>query len=163
MPGKMTVWGVGRFMIFVSLGWLGLAILAARAWPETFGMPFLPPAVTFIIGGLLLAVGVPLWLWCAAIVLKGFPQGRLFTSGPYACMRHPLYAAFILFLLPGGAFLGRSWPGLLAPLLMYILFRFRIHGEEDFLLQTFGEEYARYRSQVRPILPGRPYRKPQEP
>jgi len=159
MAREMTIWGVGRLILFSSLAWLGAAIALTRLFPGLFLMDFLPPFVFLVAGLFLLGVGVMLWIWSLSTLFDGFSQGRLLIDGPYAYMRHPLYSAFILFIFPGTGFIFSSWLVLTTGLFAFILFKIFIGREEDYLEQKFGRQYREYANMVRPLLPGAPYAK----
>lgn len=97
--------------------------------------------------------GAALWLAAAYTVTKGFAEGRLVTTGVFAILRNPLYAAFILFIVPAFSFLLDSWLILLVSLVMYIIFRKYIAKEEEFLSEKFGQAFFDYRSRVSRIIP----------
>ncbi len=69
------------------------------------------------------------------------PDHRLVTRGPYARIRHPLYAAtFVMYL--GAALMLGSVLGLLAlPLYVVPRYWFVARYEDDLLAAEFGEEY----------------------
>ena len=77
---------------------------------------------------------------------------RLADSGPYARVRHPQYAAFILILL--GFLL--QWPTLptlvMFPVLVLMYVRLARREERDALAEL-GESYARYAAQTPAFLP----------
>lgn len=67
----------------------------------------------------------------------------LATSGPYARIRHPQYAAFVIIMF--GFLL--QWPTLLTLLMFPILVVVYMHlarSEEQWALAQFGDEYRRY-------------------
>ncbi len=68
---------------------------------------------------------------------------RLAMTGPYAHMRHPQYAGFVLIM--AGFLL--QWPTILTlamfPILVWMYVRLA-RSEEREALATFGDEYARY-------------------
>jgi len=76
----------------------------------------------------------------------------LATTGPYAYVRHPQYAGFILIML-GFLF---QWPTLLTlamfPILVWMYVRLAKHEERD-ALAAFGDEYRRYVDRVPAFLP----------
>jgi protein-S-isoprenylcysteine O-methyltransferase Ste14 len=154
MSIKMSIWGVGRQILFSSLAWLGLTIALTRLFPGLFLMDFLPPFVFLVPGLLLLGAGVMLWIWSLSALYDGFSQGLLLKDGPYAYMRHPLYSAFILFIFPGLGFLFQSWLVLTTGLFAFILFRLFIGREEEYLEEKFGKQYREYSSTVRSLFPG---------
>jgi YVTN family beta-propeller protein len=79
-------------------------------------------------------------------------EGRLATTGVYARMRHPQYAAFILIMF--GFLL--QWPTLLTlvmfPVLVVMYVRLARREEQDALHQ-FGEAYRRYMATTPAWLP----------
>jgi protein-S-isoprenylcysteine O-methyltransferase Ste14 len=75
------------------------------------------------------------------------------STGPYAYVRHPMYAGALLLLLATPVALG-SWWGLLAwfPMLAVIIWRLR---DEEMYLDRNLRGYAEYRAKVRSrLLPG---------
>lgn len=79
-------------------------------------------------------------------------QGRLATSGPYARIRHPQYAGFILVM---AGFLVQ-WPTLLTlamfPLLVWMYVRLA-RAEEHESHKSFGEEWERYALEIPAFVP----------
>jgi protein-S-isoprenylcysteine O-methyltransferase Ste14 len=69
------------------------------------------------------------------------------STGPYRYVRHPLYAAFILFVLGTSLLLG-SWYGILAGLIQVVILARRAVLEERMLREKL-EGYARYMDQVK--------------
>lgn len=78
--------------------------------------------------------------------------GSLATSGPYDYVRHPQYSGFILVLV-GFLF---QWPTLLTlamfPVLVWMYVRLA-RAEERETLETFGQEYEKYRMRVPGFIP----------
>jgi protein-S-isoprenylcysteine O-methyltransferase Ste14 len=72
---------------------------------------------------------------------------RVISTGPYAVVRHPLYAAVLIFL-PGNALLLGSWYGLAASLVLAggIVFRTAMEDRE---LRRGLEGYREYAARVR--------------
>ena len=46
-----------------------------------------------------------------------------------------------------------TWVGLLVPLLMYVALLGLARGEERWLLDTFGDDYRRYRARTPAVFP----------
>jgi protein-S-isoprenylcysteine O-methyltransferase Ste14 len=79
-------------------------------------------------------------------------EGRLAVNGPYARIRHPQYAGFVLVML---GFLVQ-WPTLLTlsmfPVLVWMYVRLAREEERD-ALARFGADYADYARHVPPFVP----------
>jgi protein-S-isoprenylcysteine O-methyltransferase Ste14 len=105
-------------------------------------------------GGLLAAAGAALRAWGAGHLVK---TDRLVVSGPYAYLRHPLYAGTLLAALGLGAAAGPRALGLVAAafgpffLLYYLPYKDRIEGAR--LERRYGEAYAAWRRAVPALLP----------
>jgi protein-S-isoprenylcysteine O-methyltransferase Ste14 len=145
--------GVGPRMGLAWMPWL-LAAIGLRLWlPGLSAIPVIPVAVQLALGAVLLGLGLAFWAWSAAYFLRHFFAGRLLTSGPFAWCRNPIYASFIVLLLPAAALLANAWPLLVADVALYLIFR-RFIGEEDRMLaERFGERYQTYRRHVGALVP----------
>jgi protein-S-isoprenylcysteine O-methyltransferase Ste14 len=138
--------------IYLLSGWLqrrypGLDLLthdAGHLWDTLLGWkenPHLNPL--HLLSNVLIGGGFVL-LASAWRVLFAAQQGRrLATSGPYAYVRHPQYAGFILIML--GFLL--QWPTLLTllmfPILVWMYVRLARREERE-VRAELGDAYARY-------------------
>jgi len=147
----------------VALGAVGFALVwgVRRPWNEP---PFGFPAPYSLVAILLTAGLVALAIWLAwgafralgaqwsirARVLTGH---TLITGGPYARVRHPIYASLGAMLIATGLAI-TQWFALLGGLLAYgIGTAIRIRSEEALLRETFGEAYVEYASRVPAVFP----------
>jgi protein-S-isoprenylcysteine O-methyltransferase Ste14 len=76
----------------------------------------------------------------------------LAKTGPYASIRHPQYAAFVVIMF--GFLL--QWPTLLTLLMFPILVAVYVHlarTEERWALDEFGDEYQRYMARTPAFIP----------
>jgi protein-S-isoprenylcysteine O-methyltransferase Ste14 len=80
---------------------------------------------------------------------------NLITDGPFGYVRNPLYLGNILIYLGCGIMSNALVPWLqLAALVWFIVqYHFIVSREEEYLRQTFGEEYDRYVRNVPRFLP----------
>lgn len=108
--------------------------------------PFHLLSIMFIGGGF--------WLLAAAwrVLYAAQKTGALAMSGPYAWIRHPQYAAFILIMF--GFLL--QWPTILTllmfPVLVYMYLRLARYEEAE-VRKAFGEHYAQYASETPAFFP----------
>ena len=135
-----------RIMLFVLpfliIG-LGLNIL----YPQWFAVGG-PPSWLRIISILLLVPGVVIWLWSVYLILTRVPKNQPITDGPFALMKHPLYTAVALLVLPWLGFLLNSWLGPLLGAALYLASRLFAPEEEKALSKTFGANWEAYRTRV---------------
>jgi protein-S-isoprenylcysteine O-methyltransferase Ste14 len=90
--------------------------------------------------------------WSVTLELR--ENHRLITQGVYRYVRHPMYAALFLYSI-GQALVVPNW--IVGPSYLVafgILFALRIGAEERMMLETFGEEYAGYRTRTKRLVPG---------
>ena len=150
---RMSRWGVGPTILMTALSYIAVASTVTYHWPNICLIHTVPNPVFLAPALLLLAIGVP-WLLVALIALtRNYNRDQLATGGIYGIVRHPIYAAWILFLIPGLVLLSPSWPLLLTPLVAYSAFRAKIGREESYLEARFGDRYRRYRSEVGALFP----------
>jgi protein-S-isoprenylcysteine O-methyltransferase len=88
--------------------------------------------------------------WSAAVTLK--QDHTLVRSGPYSIVRHPIYAGLLVGLLGTAIVLGelRCFLGVA---LAAIAWKIKSVSEEALMLQQFGDQYTRYRTQVKALVP----------
>ena len=141
----LSGWLVGRYpeIDFLShdAGHLWQTLFGLRGDPHFNQLHILSDV--FIFGGLV-------WLGSAWRVLYEAQRSHtLATTGPYAYMRHPQYAGFIVIMF--GFLL--QWPTILTLLMFPVLVTMyvRLAGrEEREVMAEFGNEYQRYAS----VTPG---------
>lgn len=81
--------------------------------------------------------------------LPRLETNRLVTSGPYACMRHPMHFGLLFFPLTLALLLGSlSFTFIIAPLEMLLMVAMILTLEEREALAKFGEAYREYRRRV---------------
>ena len=153
MEKQMTIWGVGlKFTIF-SVLYLVLTLVVHCVWYPTFVIQGIPYAVLVVAGLILMAVGIPMWVTASKAVDRAFEEGVLATQGVYALCRHPIYGNAIFFTIPGVILFFRSWLLLTVPVAMYVIFRFLIGEEEEYLRHRFGPAYLEYAREVNAVFP----------
>lgn len=117
---------------------------------QSIPVPFIWIKIT---SAVLFLVGVPFFIISVKTLLKGFPSGKLMKNGVYKVCRNPLYSSLICFIVPALALLTNSLLFLTVPIFMYLVFKFLIRTEEEYLESTFGQEYLDYKKITNQILP----------
>jgi protein-S-isoprenylcysteine O-methyltransferase Ste14 len=142
--------GSGDKVMLFTLPFLvvGLALNILR--PEWFRVGGPAPALAAV-SAVLLFAGVVVWIWSVVLILLRVPRKKLITEGPYALVKHPLYAGVSLLVLPWLGFLLNSWVGALIGGALYVGNRLFAVEEERKLAAAFGPEWEKYKSKV--LLP----------
>ena len=73
-------------------------------------------------------------------------------GGPYAYVRHPIYTGLLLALI-GTAIVRGEWRGVLAVLIALAALWRKLRLEERWMIETFGDEYRRYRERTAALIP----------
>ena len=90
--------------------------------------------------------------WSVTLELR--ENHRLITQGVYRHVRHPMYAALLLYGV-GQALALPNW--IAGPSYMVavgILYAFRVGAEERMMLAQFGDDYAAYMTRTKRLVPG---------
>ena len=153
MAKRMPIWGVGPKIMAPTFAYLVVAGIATYLWPAVFLIRAVPYVFFLIPGVVLLAIGLPM-LVVAVISVKGaYKKDELATTGIFGVVRNPIYAAWIVFNIPGLVLLLRSWPMFFAPFLAYGLFKMLVGKEEKYLEERFGQAYVEYKARVPELFP----------
>lgn len=76
---------------------------------------------------------------------------ELVTSGPYACVRHPIYAGIMLAMIGSALAVGLLWLLLFA--LYFVYFIFSARTEEKMMAAQFPDAYPAYRRRTKMLIP----------
>lgn len=137
-------------MSITSLGFVALLIVPGL--DRRLGWSHMPSAIA-LLGDLLLLAG---WFGIlsvfrtntyAAATIRVASGQTVISTGPYAIVRHPMYATAILMLL-GIPLALASWGGILVLVALLPALAWRLIDEERVLLRDL-QGYAEYRSKVR--------------
>lgn len=147
----VRIFGVGPRGLVVSLALLGVA--GALSGPA--GLPVIHGHAGFgVAAGI---VGTVLALAGAAWSVKSLPvqdRGReLVTRGAFRWVRHPLYAAFLIFFDFGLALYLDNWIYVIWATALLPLWRLNVVAEERMMADTFGEDWGAYCRRVGCLFP----------
>lgn len=155
---RLPLWGVGPRTFFPALIYAVFAAAGTYLFaPDLLVLGGSTYAILAVVGAVLVVAAIPILAVAGRKLTAAYREGRLVTDGPFAWSRNPLYAAWILLVLPGLSLLTGAWPVLLTPLVAYVSFRIWIVREERDLAQQFGQAYEAYRAEVPRLVP---YRRP---
>jgi protein-S-isoprenylcysteine O-methyltransferase Ste14 len=74
---------------------------------------------------------------------------NLVKEGIYRFSRNPMYLGLLCFLVAYGLYLGNLLTCWVLPLFVWYMNRYQIIPEEEVLREKFGEQFERYKSEVR--------------
>jgi protein-S-isoprenylcysteine O-methyltransferase Ste14 len=140
------------FFGIAYLGWVPLPWTitpTARCWMVALGsLSYFPGMCLILWGRLVLGKN---YFVSTGFGAQLFKEHQLITIGPYAIMRHPMYAGLILAAL-GSLFLYFTWTSLyfacFAPLMLV-----RARREEAVLAAEFGDKWTDYCRRVPVFIP----------
>jgi protein-S-isoprenylcysteine O-methyltransferase Ste14 len=138
--------GVAIFVMYFAIG----DALFGRARLLFFAQP--------IVGATIIAAGAALALW-ALVFFRSWRYAakldvghELATGGPFAWLRHPIYAAIDLLALGSFVWLP-TLPLLVGFVAVAVVADARARKEERLLVEAFGDRYRQYMQRVRRFVP----------
>ena len=133
MPVILDILGVGVFPMSVTIGLVGLAVMATG-----FGLRIWA------------AVALGRYYTTTLMMTKG---QEVVTAGPYAWIRHPGYLGEILIWTGLGVLSSTLVALVLLPTMFVAVLLYRISSEEKMLVKELGDDYVRYRQRTRKLIP----------
>jgi protein-S-isoprenylcysteine O-methyltransferase Ste14 len=136
-------------MLFTSLGFIGLIVFPAL--DHRFAWSHVPPYVV-LAGDVLIALGFLGIFFVfrentfSSSTIEITPDQKVISTGPYALVRHPMYAGALIMLVGIPMALG-SWWGLLVIVAMVPALIWRLFDEETFLVRNLPG-YVEYQKHV---------------
>ena len=149
---RMTFLGIGLKFAVISIIFATLVLYSHFLWMSHLTIP-IPRTFSVVFGILLLIIGIPIYLISGITIRKYFNEGELATKGIYGYIRHPVYGAWVVFIIPGIVLLINSLIGLIIPIFMYVVFKILIVQEDKYLEDKFAEEFFKYKKSAGEIFP----------
>jgi protein-S-isoprenylcysteine O-methyltransferase Ste14 len=137
-------------MSLASLGYIGLLVVPAL--DHRFGWSQMPPSLA-LAGDVLVGLGFLGVFFVfrentfTSATIELAPDQKVISTGPYALVRHPMYAAGLVLLCAIPIALG-SWWGVLVFLAILPALLWRLFDEEKFLAKNLPG-YPEYQTRVR--------------
>ena len=140
---------VGFALIWIK--WFQIGILEIRIIPENL--------IFQVIGVILVTVGVIFAIWARRVLGEEWSNNvaikashTLIKSGPYQFVRNPIYTGVIFAMLGMMITLGEI-RGLIGLILVLISVWHKGWMEEQLLIEEFGDEYIKYKKNVKFMIP----------
>ncbi|MHA1335725.1 MAG: methyltransferase family protein [Promethearchaeota archaeon] len=147
------VLGAGKYLIATGFPLFIILIILSATPPFDSKFIIINLFINYIIGIFLLILGVIIYILSIYHIRRFVKEGQLHTEGIYSFVRHPLYSAIILLILPAIIILLRLIFLWLVIFVELIVFHFGIKEEEKELIEKFGEKYIEYMNRVKRIIP----------
>jgi len=148
MNNKMKIAGVAPLIAIPTFIYLILTVLIGKSMDTKFTITTNHYFFLAAIGIILIITGILMVISCGRKLLNSFNNGLLMTDGLYRIFRNPMYAAYLLFVIPGICLLFNSWLVLTTVVINYILFSIFIKREHRYLKEKFSSEYDEYLEKV---------------
>jgi protein-S-isoprenylcysteine O-methyltransferase Ste14 len=137
-------------MLGASVGFVGLLVVPAL--DVRFGWSAMSPGVVLLADALLIAGFYFIWIvyrenTFTSATIEVAKDQKVVSTGPYAVVRHPMYAGGLLYLLAMPLALGSYW-GLVVFAVVLLLVLWRLFDEERFLSHNLPG-YTEYQQRVR--------------
>jgi protein-S-isoprenylcysteine O-methyltransferase Ste14 len=149
--GFLTGMAIPAAIILIAAGLVAPDLYTARVLPDL--LPFVIAGLLVMIAGLAFAIWARLHLgknWSARPAIR--EHHTITRTGPYAIVRHPIYTGIFTGIL-GTAIATGALLAFVSLFAIFVLFLIKIRMEEQFLVEEFGEEYERYRREVKALVP----------
>ncbi|HCQ12190.1 isoprenylcysteine carboxylmethyltransferase family protein [Flavobacterium sp.] len=131
--------------------WFGHTLIRENFVEQTNLVGVIGLSVSFV--GLLIACWSRYLLgknWSLSVQKK--ENHELINSGPYSILRHPIYTGILLIFI-GNTIIVGDYRGIIAVVIVFISFWFKLKKEEKWLIEIFGEDYHNYKKTTKAILP----------
>jgi protein-S-isoprenylcysteine O-methyltransferase Ste14 len=150
---KLNALGIGPKIGMVAIPWFITALLLSIYKKEMFYVGEKLDFPLFILGIVMLSIGIIFYGVSARFLLKGIKTTTLQTGGTYYLCQNPLYVGIILFVLPGISFMMHTWLILTTSIVAYIIFKVNIKSEYKEMEEFFGDAYREYRKKTPEFCP----------
>jgi protein-S-isoprenylcysteine O-methyltransferase Ste14 len=151
---SVTVFGPTSLGLFLEAA--GIFVVWFRQAPGAPRTGVLPLAAALILG---VVADVLMWTAVAHLgrqfrIYAGlYHDHQLVRTGPYAVVRHPIYASLLAVTVSTGLLLTR-WEWLLAGVALFVAgTEIRVRTEEKLLASRFGAGFAEYKNKVPAYVP----------
>lgn len=111
--------------------------------------------VFLILGIILIILGIAFWISAVlgSRILKEVESNNLITTGIYAYVRHPVYAAF-LYIAIGLILISQNIFLFFLPVLFWAFLTVAMkRTEEKWLIDRYGDDYVNYSKRVNRFIP----------
>lgn len=88
--------------------------------------------------------------WSVSVQKKNNHQ--LIQNGIYKSIRHPIYTGLLLLFI-GNTLIVGDYRGIIAVIIVFVSFWFKLLKEEKLLTEIFGDQYITYKANTKALIP----------
>ncbi len=135
-------------------------ILVTGIYPDLVYQQIFPDGIVASIAGTIITIlglGFAIWArlhlgtnWSGLPIIR--VDHKLIRTGPYTIVRNPIYTGILIAFVGTAIVIGKFW-AIIAILIVFVAFFMKIRIEEKFLLEEFGEDYLKYKKEVKSLIP----------
>ena len=151
----MPVFGIGPYLISI----IGIITITSFICSYYHLIPVYKinelNMVFLILGIILIILGIAFWISAVlgSRILKEVESNNLITTGIYAYVRHPVYAAF-LYIAIGLILISQNIFLFFLPVLFWAFLTVAMkRTEEKWLIDRYGDDYVNYSKRVNRFIP----------
>ena len=145
------LFGVGPIGAAISLVLLAIAVRVDRLLGHSTILT--NPVLIKVVAGGLAVIGLGLLFWSSWTLRNWWSKDELCTMGPFKWLRHPMYAAWITFILPSVALYLNSWIILLFVVQLHPIWHKLVISEEKTISEKFQNKYSVYAARTGRFFP----------
>jgi len=145
------LFGIGPMGMAISLVMLAIAFWVDRVLGHSAILT--NPIPLKVVGVVLAIIGLGLYFWSFWTLRNWWTKDELCTLGPFKWFRHPMYAAWITFIIPAVALYLNSWIALLFAVLIHPIWHQLVTQEEKMMFEIFQEKYRSYATRTGRFFP----------
>jgi len=151
---SVTAAGATRLGLLLEVAGIFLVfLLRTSPYPRTGLLLMTGSLVLGVLGVVLMWTAIPHLGRQFRITAGLYHDHELVSTGPYAIVRHPIYAGLLAMMLSTGLLL-TTWPWLAAGVAIYVTgTEIRVHTEERLLASRFGERFESYKKATSAYVP----------
>lgn len=112
-----------------------------------------------VIGLMLAAAGAILAIWSRYLLGRNWSVSvqkkqdhELISNGPYKFVRHPIYSGLLLLFI-GNALIVGDYRAIIAVIIVFLSFWYKLRKEERWMTEAFGAAYVEYAKGTRTLVP----------
>ena len=151
----LPVFGIGPYLVSI----IGIITIASSILSYYHLIPIYRidelNMVFLILGIAVIILGIVFWISAVLIskITKEVENNKLVTTGIYAYVRHPIYAAF-LFISTGLILISQNILLFILPIIFWAFLTIAMmKTEEKWLIDKYGAEYINYSKKVNRFIP----------